>query len=204
MTIRAPVRRTPDITPRRLRVRVRLRLSRRLPLLAAIGLLVASAASADVYKCKGPQGQVTYSEAPCPGQPSVKMDLRPPIENRDPQPPASPAVAASPAGVGAAAPATSAISPSAIAPATGSYELSYSDRQRIANLEQIERTTSAYDEQRRSATLEIRNIRSGTLARMSAADLVKKDNYWADLGKLDADRRRAAASQLANLFASYQ
>lgn len=197
MTKRAPVRRMLHATPRRPRVRVRSRLSRRLPLLAAIGLLVASAASADVYKCKGPQGQVTYSESPCPGQPSVKMELRPPVENRDPQPPASPAVPAAPAGVANAAPVTP-------APSTGGYELSYSDRQRIANLEQIERTTSAYVEQRRSAALEIRNIRSGTLARMSAGDLVKKDNYWADLGKLDADRRRAAASQLASLFASYQ
>jgi len=164
-------------------------------MLAVIGLLVASTASADVYKCKGPQGQVTYSESPCPGQPSVKMELRPPVENREPQAPASPAATAAPAGIATAAPAT---------PSTGGYELSYSDRQRIANLEQIERTTSAYAEQRQSATLEIRNIRSGVLARMSAEDLVKKSSYWADLGKLDADRRRAAASQLANLFAGYQ
>jgi len=202
MTKRAPARRILHAAPRRPRVRVRSRLNRWLPLLAAIGLLVASAASADVYKCKGPQGQVTYSESPCPGQPSVKMELRPPVENRDPQPPASPAVPAAQAGVANAAPVTPAAP--AGAPSTGGYELSYSDRQRIANLEQIERTTSAYVEQRRSAALEIRNIRSGTLARMSAGDLVKKDNYWADLGKLDADRRRAAASQLANLFASYQ
>ena len=202
MTKRAPARRILHAAPRRPRVRVRSRLNRWLPLLAAIGLLVASAASADVYKCKGPQGQVTYSESPCPGQPSVKMELRPPVENRDPQPPASPAVPAAQAGVANAAPVTPA-APAGV-PSTGGYELSYSDRQRIANLEQIERTTSAYVEQRRSAALEIRNIRSGTLARMSAGDLVKKDNYWADLGKLDADRRRAAASQLANLFASYQ
>jgi hypothetical protein len=199
MTKRAPVRRLPYDVPRRPRVRIRSRLPRRLPLLAAIGLIVASAASADVYKCKGPQGQVTYSEAPCPGQPSVKMELRTPVENRDPQPLAPPVPGASPAVSGA---------PSAPAPAAavanGGYELSYSDRQRIANLEQIERTTSAYAEQRRSATLEIRTIRSGALARMSADDRAKKDSYWADLGKLDVDRRRAAASQLANLFASYQ
>ena len=168
-------------------------------MLAVIGLLVASTASADVYKCKGPQGQVTYSESPCPGQPSVKMELRPPVESRDPQPPASTAARA---GAANAAPATPAVP--AILPPAGGYELSYSDRQRIANLEQIERTTSAYAEQRQSATLEIRNIRSGVLARMSAEDLVKKSSYWADLGKLDADRRRAAASQLANLFAGYQ
>lgn len=204
MTKRAPVRRMLHAAPRRPRVRVRSRLSRRLPLLAAIGLLVASAASADVYKCKGAQGQVTYSESPCPGQPSVKMELRPPVENRDPQPPASPAVTAVPAGVGNATAAPAAPAAPAVAPSTGGYELSYGDRQRIANLEQIERTTSAYAEQRRSATLEIRTIRSGALARMSADDLVKKDNYWADLGKLDVERRRAAALQLANLFASYQ
>ena len=199
MTKRAPVRAMLHAAPRRPRMRIRSRLPRRLPLLAAIGLVVASAASADVYKCKGPQGQVTYSESPCPGQPSVKMELRPPVENRDPQPPASPAVTGAPVGVANAAPATP-----AVVPLTGGYELSYSDRQRIANLEQIERTTSAYAEQRRSASLEIRNIRSGALARMSADDLVKKDDYWADLGKLDADRRRAAAAQLANLFANYQ
>jgi hypothetical protein len=199
MTKRAPVRPMLHAAPRRPRMRIRARLSRRLPLLAAIGLLVASAASADVYKCKGAQGQVTYSESPCPGQPSVKMELRPPVENRDPQPPASAAGAPAPAGVANAAPAAP-----AVAPSTGGYELSYSDRQRIANLEQIERTTSAHREQRQSATLEILNIRRGTVARMSVGDLVKKDNYWADLGKLDVDRRRAAASQLANLFASYQ
>jgi hypothetical protein len=199
MTKRAPARRMVDAVTRRPRTRIRSRLSRRLPLLAAIGLVVASAASADVYKCKGPQGEVTYSESPCPGQPSVKMELRPPVESRDPQPPASTAARAGAANVSPATPAGS-----AVAPPAGGYELSYSDRQRIANLEQLERTTSAYVEQRRSAALEIRNIRSGTLARMSADDLRKKDNCWADLGKLEADRRRAAAEQLANLFASYQ
>jgi hypothetical protein len=168
--------------------------------LAAIGLLAwASAVSADVYKCKGPQGQVTYSESPCPGQPSVRMDLKEPVENRDPRPPAAPSAVAPP---GAVANATPAAAPPVAS--NGGYELSYSDRQRIANLEQIERTTSAYSEQRQSATLEILNIRRGTIARMSAEDLQKRDNYWADLGKLEAERRRAAASQLANLFASYQ
>jgi hypothetical protein len=199
MTKRAPVRQLPRTAPRRPRVRLRSRSPRRLPLLAAIGLIVASAASADVYKCKGPQGQVTYSESPCPGQPSVKMELRMPVENRDPQPPAPPVAVAPPA----ASSAPSAAAPAA-AVANGGYDLSYSDRQRIANLEEIERTTSAHPEQRQAATLEIRNIRRGVIARMSTDDLAKKDAYWADLGKLDVERRRAAASQLANLFASYQ
>jgi 50S ribosomal subunit-associated GTPase HflX len=88
--------------------------------------------------------------------------------------------------------------------APGGYELSYSERQRIANLEQIEKLTTAYREQRQAATLEIANIRRGVVARMSADDLVKKDQYWADLSRLEAERRRAAASQLVNLFAAYR
>jgi hypothetical protein len=167
-------------------------------MLALLSLIVASAAGADVFKCKGPQGEVTYSDSPCPGQPSVKMDLRPPVEDRNPRPAAGPAPAVPGAPIAAPSAAL------ANAPASNGYELSYSDRQRIANLEQIERTTSAYREQRLSAALEIRYIRLGTLARMSADDRAKTDNYWADLGKLDADRRRIAAAQLADLFASYQ
>ena len=170
--------------------------------LAAIGVFAASCAAADVYKCTGPQGQVTYSESPCPGQPSVKMDVRPPSDNRDagrPPDPVPPAVAP-PGGAATAAPSVAPVP--ALAP--GGYELSYSERQRIANLEQIEKLTTAYREQRQAATLEIANIRRGVVARMSADDLVKKDQYWADLSRLEAERRRAAASQLVNLFAAYR
>lgn len=200
MTARVPRHSARHDLRRRPRVRVRSR-SRRLAMPVAICLLVASAASADVYKCTGPQGQVTYSESPCPGQPSVKMELKAPVENRDPRPPASPAA---PGGIANATPAAAAPTVAPATPSNGVYELSYSDRQRIANLEQIERTTTAYPEQRQSATLEILHIRRGTVARMSAGDLTKKDNYWSDLGKLEAERRRAAAAQLASLFASYQ
>lgn len=168
--------------------------------LAAIGVFAASWAAADVYKCTGPQGQVTYSESPCPGQPSVRMDVRPPSDNREARRPPDPVPPAM-APPGAAAIAVPAVTPT---PAPGGYELSYSERQRIANLEQIEKLTTAYREQRQAATLEIANIRRGVVARMSADDLVKKDQYWADLSRLEAERRRVAASQLANLFAAYQ
>ncbi|MEO8536512.1 MAG: DUF4124 domain-containing protein [Betaproteobacteria bacterium] len=153
-------------------------------------------ALAVVYKCTDDGGHVTYSEAPCPGQPSVRMDLKDVIEDRQPARAATP-------GVATQAPPDSSASASSPAAAGNGYELSYSDRQRIANLEQVERRTTAYPEQRRSAALEIRSIRRGTIGRMSADDLRKKDNYWVDLGSLDADKRRTAAAQLANLFAAY-
>lgn len=160
--------------------------------IAAIALAVSSA-SADVFKCTSPRGNVTYSDAPCLGESSVRLELKEPVENRDPRPSVAPPVVPSP-------PAP------AVAPAnqrTGGYELSYRDRQRIANLEQVERTVSAYREQRQSATLEILNIRRGAVARMSLDDLRKKDAYWTDLASIEPDRRRVAAMQLANLFASY-
>ena len=158
--------------------------------------------AADVYKCTGPQGQVTYSESPCPGQPSVRLDVRSPTDNRDDRRPGDTAQPA-PAPVGPATGAAAAPATSGTTKPSG-YELSFSERQRIANLEQIERMSTAYREQRQAATLEIANIRRGVLARMSAEDLAKKDQYWADLSRLEAERRRVAASQLVNLFAGYQ
>ena len=169
---------------------------------AVMAAPAASSLAADVYKCTGPQGQVTYSESPCPGQPSVRLDVRSPTDNRDDRRPSdgpTPAAASAGAATSGAAPpaANAAVRPSG-------YELSFSERQRIANLEQIERMSTAYREQRQAATLEIANIRRGVVARMSAEDLAKKDQYWADLSRLEAERRRVAATQLANLFANYQ
>jgi len=177
----------------------------RAPLSIVFAAIIAQPAptfAADVYKCTGPQGQVTYSESPCPGQPSVRLDVRPPTDNRDDRRPSG---SAQPAAAAASTAASAAMPPGASAalPPTG-YELSFSERQRIANLEQIERMSTAYREQRQAATLEIANIRRGVVARMSAEDLAKKDQYWGDLSRLEAERRRVAASQLANLFASYQ
>lgn len=170
-----------------------------LPMLVFAVVLAQPAATlaADVYKCTGPQGQVTYSESPCPGQSSVRLDVRSPTDNRDDRRPGDNGQSATGTAASGAAPPTA-----AGAPQSG-YELSFSERQRIANLEQIERMSTAYREQRQAATLEIANIRRGVLARMSAEDLAKKDQYWADLSRLEAERRRVAASQLANLFANY-
>ena len=168
--------------------------------LVAVGTWVlppVSPAVAQVYKCTGPQGQVTYSEAPCPGETSVRLDLKEPVENRDPRrPPAAPAPRPPEVAV-----ATPAAGPAGAA--AGGYDLSYGDRQRIAVLEQLARNPSAYGEQRQSAALEIFNIRKGAVARMSADDVRKKDQYWVDLASVEPERRRAAAEQLVGLFARY-
>ena len=240
-------------------------------LAAAIAALVSSPASADIFKCTGRDGHVTYSDAPCAGASSVRLDLKEPVEDRDPRRPVvapnavnrpastapsavsrptavapssvtRPAVVPPNPGTPPTAVAPNAVSrPTAVAPNSvtppaaapnplllpalvapnslippapadlvapvdrggGAYELSYGDRQRIAGLEQIARDASVASEARESATLEISSIRRGGLARMSYDDLRRKDDYWGDLGSSDPDRRRAAATQLADLLARY-
>jgi hypothetical protein len=165
--------------------------------ITSIAMLHAAAARADIYKCTGAQGQVTYSDAPCPGETSVRVDLKEPVENHDPRRPAAapvPPQAPRPPDLALAAPAS--------LPA-GRYELSYSDRQRITTLEQLARNSAAYGEQRQSAALEIHNIRRGVVARMAADDMRKKEQFWADLSSAEPERRRAAAEELVNLYARY-
>jgi hypothetical protein len=241
-------------------------------LAVAIAALSASHATADIFKCIGRDGHVTYSDAPCAGASSVRLDLKEPVEDLDPRrPPVAPSPVNRPAAIiapsavprptavvppsvtrpavvapnpvsrptgvaptpalppiagapypvnrpTAAAPnlviPPAAVPPNALIPASpadlvapvdrgsGIYELSYGDRQRIADLEQV-RNASAHGEARESATLEISSIRRGTLARMSYDDLRRKDDYWGDLGSSDPDRRRVAAMQLADLLARY-
>ena len=160
-------------------------------MLASLG---ASVASAEIYKCTGPRGQITYSESPCPGEASVRLDLKEPVDNPTPRSAGVAPGAGSRPDVAVTTPPV---------PRSNGYELSYSERQRIANLEQIERTASAYREQRQSASLEIAYIRRGVVARMSQDDLRTKEHYWSDLGSIEPERRRVAAAQLANLFATY-
>ena len=83
------------------------------------------------------------------------------------------------------------------------YEPSVNERQRIVNLEQVQRTGDNA-EKRQAARMEIDETRRGTAARMSYDDLRRKDGYWVDLGNLDQRRRAVAVRQLAALFAAYQ
>jgi hypothetical protein len=171
----------------------------RASLIAAAASLVAPAAVADIYKCTSRSGHVTYSESPCPGESSVRLDLKESVESPPPRRPAGApapvATASRPPDVAAAAPTN--------ARAGNGYELSYGERQRIAGLEQLQRVPSAYAEQREAAALEIASIRRGALARISVDDARLKDQYWSDLASIDEQRRRDAAAHLAGLLAAY-
>lgn len=164
-------------------------------LCAGIALWQPSAADAEIFKCKSPDGRILYSDSPCPGGGG---EILIPDENL-PIPVAKPATT----GRNAGAPGAPAAPRADTVRAAGGYELSMNERQRVANLEQVQRSGDN-DEKRQAARMEIAEIQRGTVSRMSSQDLRRKDGYWVDLGNLDQRRRGIAVQQLAQLFAGYQ
>jgi hypothetical protein len=158
---------------------------------AAAGLC---AAQGNVFKCTDAFGRILYSDAPCPG--GMRGEV---VVPRDSSPIPAPGP---PAPEGNGIPASRAAGGAPALPAAVRYDLSLNERQRIANLEQVERTADNA-EKRQAARMEIDETRRGTVARMSYGDLRKKDGYWVDLGNLDPRRRVVAVQQLAALFAAY-
>lgn len=165
-------------------------------LCGAIAAGHAPAADAEIFKCKTPDGRILYSDSPCPGGGGeILPDESLPLPVAPPAPPA-PAernhVANGPAATRNDMPR-----------ASGRYEMSANERQRIVNLEQMQRAADN-GEKRQAAHMEIVEIQRGTVARMSYEDLRRKDGYWVDLGNLERRRRIVAVQQLTDLFAAYQ
>jgi len=160
----------------------------------AVAAALASSADAELFKCTGADGRILYSDSPCPTgsrSETIQPNDNSPLAAKAPAPPEDVRLAPPvPAGKRSAQVASR-------------YELSVNERQRVANLEQVQRAADN-DEKRQAARMEIQEIQRGTMARMSYEDLRRKDGYWIDLGNLDPKRRQAAVQQLADLFAAHQ
>ena len=183
--------------------------------LACIGVATVAAcnAHAEIFKCTSVDGRILYSDAPCP--PSSRGEVIVPDDNSSiaapkPRPEAAPSPRPGPEVQPAPKPRPE-VAPSPrpgpevqpVAAAASDYDLSLNERQRVGNLEQIQRSADNA-EKREAARMEIQEIRRGTLARMSLEDQRKKDGVWADLGNVDRQRRIVAVRQLADLFAAYR
>jgi len=183
--------------------------------LACIGVATVAAcnAHAEIFKCTSVDGRILYSDAPCP--PSSRGEVIVPDDNSSiaapkPRPEAAPSPRPGPEVQPAPKPRPE-VAPSPrpgpevqpVAAAASDYDLSLNERQRVGNLEQIQRSADNA-EKREAARMEIQEIRRGTLARMSLEDQHKKDGVWADLGNVDRQRRIVAVRQLADLFAAYR
>jgi hypothetical protein len=175
--------------------------------LAAAAALVPGAASAQLYKCKGADGKTVYSDTKCDASEKGALKVMPNSSTPSEREKAAAEAAAPAAKEGA--PTASGAPP--IAPASSSvtrqagsapeeYVLTYSDRERLRDLETTRASQGATAERKSAIELEMRSIRSGRDARLSSEERSRRDALHADLGSLDAPRRRRALSQFRTLY----
>lgn len=180
----------------------------------ALGALVLAAlcteASAQLYKCKGPDGKIVYSDTRCEAAASGSAFKVVPNSSTDPHAPAADkkdaaarpfpgkgaeSIIGVPVGTPAPEPA-----PAREAASREPGELSYSDRERIRSLEMTVASSGASNEQKEGARLEIRSIRSGRDSRMSRDDRELRDSLTVDLGSVDRKKRNDAIRQIRDIY----
>lgn len=168
-------------------------------MLVGIALAVPMFAAAQVMKCVGPDGRVTYSDRVCEGnqKPSVvyvdpnagSIDgnayLREAHVRRQMDRPAAPPVA--------------------------SYRSSQSGgmsdferQQRIRSLEVDINSPGTSTEARRAAREELSRIHRGVVEQRSAADEQRMRNLQVDLNSIDANTRRSAERQMEQMNDRYE
>jgi hypothetical protein len=174
-----------------------------LPALALAVALTPGVASAQLYKCKGPDGKVVYSDTKCEASEKGALKVTPnsatPSEREKAAAEAAAAREAASGSLGAPPGSSSTVSvQSASVPAA--YDLTSSDRERIRNLETTRGSLSATAEQKSAIDVEMRSIRSGRDARLSSEERARRDALQTDLSSLDAQKRRRALSEFRALY----
>ena len=174
--------------------------------LAAAAALVPGAASAQLYKCKGPDGKTVYSDAKCDASEKGALKVMPnsstPSERERAAAEAAAArdAAASASGAPALAVPADSVSTRQAGSAPVEYLLTYSDRERLRDLETTRASQGATAERKSAIDIEMRSIRSGRDARLSSEERSRREALHADLGSLDAPKRRRALSQFRTLY----
>jgi len=187
---------------------------------ALAALLLSTGAGAQLFKCKGPDGKIVYSDTRCEAA-ADQGKLAPGVSNRAHENEARAAAqkaeedkakaeeqrkadalveAARKAGLVApketAAPAAAPAQPTPPPP----YRLTGSDEQRLRNLEVTHASASLTDDQKQAVQWEMDAIRSGRDAKMSASVRARRDSLAQDLGSVDNAKRRQAYSDLNRLY----
>jgi hypothetical protein len=178
---------------------------RLLPALAVAAALAPAAVSAQLYKCKGPDGKTVYSDSKCEASEAGALKVTPmsttPSAREKAAAEAAKEAEAAKAGVGSALPGTPAPTMSGSVPASPKpHELSSSDQERLRNLEVGRTRLGATAEQKSAMEVEIRNIRSGRDARLSSEDRSRRDALQSDLMSSDAQKRKKALSDFRSLY----
>ena len=173
----------------------------------AVLLLVPAAAQAQLYKCKGPDGKVVYSDTRCEGTDKGALKVQPNSSTQSEREKAMAEKAALDAEAarqsaaeatrkGAAAPAPAAGVPERPKP----YELTGSDRERLRELEMTAGSLGASSEQKEAARYEMARIRSGEDAQLSPDARSRRDSLRTDLSSADAKKRREVLQQFRSVY----
>lgn len=191
-------------------------------IVAAVAASIAATAQAQLFKCKGPDGRIVYSDSACDAN-ATKGALPAGVSNRAHENEAAAAAqkaaadkaaaeqkaqaealveAAKKAGlvVPAAAQPAAPAAPATAARGPALYQLTDADRERIRSLEMDVNRIGASPEQKRAAQMEINYIRSGGDAKLSSDDRARRDSLKADLSSADAKKRQSAVSGLRSIY----
>ena len=177
----------------------------RIALLAALALAPALA-QAQLYKCKGPDGKVVYSDTRCEATDKGALKVTPNSSTMSEREKAMAEKAAADAEAARKAAAEAKANP-VPAPAPGSasearkpYELTSGDRERIRELEMTAGSLGASSEQKSAARFEIDQIRSGRDSRLPSDARSRRDSLRVDLSSTDAKKRRQVLQDFQNLY----
>jgi hypothetical protein len=191
-------------------------------LAAAAGLAAAGDASAQLYKCKGPDGKVVYSDRRCEASDTAGK-LAPGVSNRAREIEEKAAADKAAADKAAAdlrlqAEARAAaerkldaeaakLAPPPPDPEPGKamerpapYQLTSRDREHIRELEMTAGSLGATEEQKTAARWHIDSIRRGRDAQLSSGDRERRDSLVVDLSGADAKKRARALRELQSLY----
>ena len=181
--------------------------------MAVVAAFACGSASAQLYKCTGPDGKVVFSDSKCDAA-AAPIKVTPMSTTPSEREIAKAEEAAKKAEdakkaaerkqlvddiatetakkLGGGAPAA--------APAAQPYQLTGSDRERIRELEMQASSAGAHPEQKRAAEMQISRIRRGAEARMSSDERSHRDSLVTDLASTDKQKRTRALNELQSKY----
>jgi len=188
--------------------------------------LCAAQAGAQLFKCKGPDGKIVYSDTRCESS-AEQGKLAPGVSNRAHENEARAAAqkaeedklkaeeqrkadalveAAKKAGFTPPKAPDASTAPAQPAPPAPSppYKVTASDEQRLRNLQVTHGSASLSQEQKQAVLWEMEAIRDGRDSKMSASQRARRDSLNVDLGSVDKAKRRQAYNDLRALYQEAQ
>jgi uncharacterized protein DUF4124 len=194
--------------------------ARWLALAALAASIAAGGASAQLFKCKGPDGKIVYSDRRCEASETASgvSGVKNRAHENEEKAAAEKAAAEKEAEklrqeaeariaaqrkldaeMRKAAPADPAAPPPENAPA-GPYAPTSAERERLRELEMTAGSSGAYAEQKSAARLHMQSIRQGRESRLSAEDRERRDSLTVDLSSTDAQKRARALRDLQSIY----